>query len=632
MSRLALCVCCGTSVCWIPALGLFGSWFSIGYVLERPVLFLSVASAVLAGVATREAGMLSEPSVTSIAYRDITWDCAIFAIACMLGAYTMASRVAVTPFGRDAMPYVGGRKRQWWLLFPALISLLYVCIKAGVRTLPWPSVNLSCAVLAAVLPFLQLLDPLHLWRWANVGSAVEAEAAVFKGATKAPFVQYRAAGMHTIAFGRPALDHVEATAFATGRGERYGAAAASARRAVGAAQTLPSNGTTRYGSVATAATSGSGGSSDAATPLTAAHTEPAAASPRGAAAMPSSAGAGSASGSAVDDTPAIVLLHGYASGSALFMFNIDDLVARGWRVYSVDWLGCGCSERPNFWPRSTDETERFFLEALDAWRVAHGLQRMVLLAHSMGGYLACNYAMRYPGRVAHLLLASPGGVPVNPNPDASVPTQVPRGQPTPEQRAAAEAEVAAGPAGGMSAAAAALGSSAASSAAGAPAKPSSPTPRPIPSLLWRPVRFLWDRNFTPGWLLRTLGPCGACMARGGTRGRFKRVTLEKPLDGVIEPLAEYFHHNIAGEGSGEYGLTYIFAPGAWGRQPVGPRLVAAARSGVLRPSDVALTFAYGSTVSGACWLAWRANFVHWARHGVFLFLLRCALFSVASLI
>lgn len=42
------------------------------------------------------------------------------------------------------------------------------------------------------------------------------------------------------------------------------------------------------------------------------------------------------------------------------------------------------------------------------------LENFVLLGHSMGGFLAASYAMQYPERVKHLILADPWGFPEKP--------------------------------------------------------------------------------------------------------------------------------------------------------------------------------------------------------------------------
>lgn len=71
-------------------------------------------------------------------------------------------------------------------------------------------------------------------------------------------------------------------------------------------------------------------------------------------------------------------------------------------------LGFGRSSRPEF---STDslEAERQMVESIEAWRKQMELEQFVLLGHSMGGYLATSYALSYPERVKHLILADPWG-------------------------------------------------------------------------------------------------------------------------------------------------------------------------------------------------------------------------------
>lgn len=81
----------------------------------------------------------------------------------------------------------------------------------------------------------------------------------------------------------------------------------------------------------------------------------------------------------------VVFLHGYAAGSVYFAFNFDDVIAScaraGAPVFAVDWRGQAASPRVPFTPRTTDETEAWFIESLEQWRVAQGLERMVLIGH-----------------------------------------------------------------------------------------------------------------------------------------------------------------------------------------------------------------------------------------------------------
>lgn len=109
----------------------------------------------------------------------------------------------------------------------------------------------------------------------------------------------------------------------------------------------------------------------------------------------------------------ILLLHGLASGVALWVLNLDSFAAKR-PVYAIDVLGFGRSSRPPF---SSDalEAERQLVQSVEEWRREMKVEKMILLGHSMGGFLAASYAMRYPDRVKHLILADPWGFPEKPD-------------------------------------------------------------------------------------------------------------------------------------------------------------------------------------------------------------------------
>ncbi|KAL4704279.1 hypothetical protein ACJJTC_016297 [Scirpophaga incertulas] len=109
----------------------------------------------------------------------------------------------------------------------------------------------------------------------------------------------------------------------------------------------------------------------------------------------------------------LVMLHGMGAGVALWCPNLDALAASR-PVYAFDLLGFGRSSRPKF-ASDAAKVEAQWVESVEEWRREVNLGQFILLGHSLGGYIATAYAMKYPERVRHLILADPWGFPEKPS-------------------------------------------------------------------------------------------------------------------------------------------------------------------------------------------------------------------------
>jgi len=250
--------------------------------------------------------------------------------------------------------------------------------------------------------------------------------------------------------------------------------------------------------------------------------------------------------------PSLVFLHGYGAGKSFWLLNLP-AISRALpfaRVYSLDLPGMGSSSHQYTLSncRTAAQAESYFVEGLEEWRRALGLEKMILLGHSFGGLVAAAYALKYPQHVGQMILVSPVGLPVPPPLDGT------------------------GAAGG---AAAAGGSS-------------SKGPR-VPAWATRfglipIIRWLWSQHITLSDVLHWLGPLGPFVFRWVVEHRFAHLDAATPKrrkDGTVSPaglavrpMSEYLYHLNSGPCPGHRGLSLLLRPGAFAVDPLLPRLVA----------------------------------------------------------
>jgi pimeloyl-ACP methyl ester carboxylesterase len=227
----------------------------------------------------------------------------------------------------------------------------------------------------------------------------------------------------------------------------------------------------------------------------------------------------------------VVFLAGYGGATGIWLFNLHELGADPMlRVFSVDHLGTGGSDRPPFPMRSSqsadtsaEEAQSFFVDSLEAWRVATGLGRIALVGHSLGGLIAGAYAVKFPDNVALLSLVSPAGLP-------EPPTNL------------------------------------------------QPPPEPQSWSLLPSFRSLIEGDYTPHGVARSLGPFGPACVRLAVRrrlpadgvepqvvpGRPTQLKLQRKFtEAQLTLFAEYMYASLALPASGEFALNALlyFPPG-----------------------------------------------------------------------
>jgi len=106
-----------------------------------------------------------------------------------------------------------------------------------------------------------------------------------------------------------------------------------------------------------------------------------------------------------EDTPAILLLHGSGSNSAMWIADVKEL-SETFHVFAIDIIGeCGKSSenRPAF---KNDNYSNWIFEIIEKL----ALNRLSIIGCSLGGWIALDFSIKHPERIEKLVLMATAGI------------------------------------------------------------------------------------------------------------------------------------------------------------------------------------------------------------------------------
>ncbi len=109
--------------------------------------------------------------------------------------------------------------------------------------------------------------------------------------------------------------------------------------------------------------------------------------------------------------PRVLLLHGWISSHQLYRDCLPRLAKR-FHCCAIDLVGFGDSDKPS--PDRAPYDAPWYGEQVKAFVDVIGWKTFTLIAHSMGGMAATEFAIRYPDCIDRLFLIDSAGIPQRP--------------------------------------------------------------------------------------------------------------------------------------------------------------------------------------------------------------------------
>lgn len=118
----------------------------------------------------------------------------------------------------------------------------------------------------------------------------------------------------------------------------------------------------------------------------------------------------------------ILLLHGFTGSLVNWKSVIPLLIKSGYIVYAIDILGWGLSSRPqNFsnWEllskllgktKNVNDVCDLWVNSIEEWRKKLEIDKIHIVGHSLGGWIAGEYSLHYPNNIAKVSLVCSVGV------------------------------------------------------------------------------------------------------------------------------------------------------------------------------------------------------------------------------